>query len=1834
MAFIKKEAKNIPLKIESFRTLTMQGDSIKSQMIKSASEVNSARIGRLDLYEEAEDVLEHYKKLDFDIVDEMKKREGNLLWVRARAIDADVPNENGDFFSWEEIIKEREIQSDKNKKKMPAYKTFEGVPIYTNHENTDIQKAKGKVVFAELDEEEKCVYCTFYIDVDAYPDIAKMIQLGTITDVSMGCFPTGTPVMTSEGYKNIEDIHPSELLVDGNGDLTKIRNKQELHYKGPLTEIYIEGGPVIRCTPNHPLFKVKNDNNIKNKNFYNSMHLYQSENIDDINKNIKSDKIESIEAGDLQIGDFLVSPKEIKIDNDEIINKNKKLLEVCSDIENYLMRKISDIKTIDYDGMVYNFEVESDDHTYLTEGIIAKNCQVEFSYCSICGNKAEKESEWCFVPDTLISMGDGSEKKIKQVEIGEEVFTHLNQIKKVIKIYERDIDENILKIKTENCKQPLLITKNHPVFASINGDEFEFINAGELKNNYYVLNNNKNDLISQIEEIHYVGKVYNLEIEDDNSYIANGISVHNCNHLKERKGKRFSGVIDKGKRKGQRVNNELVYEDNHDLKFIELSIVSQGAFENCTVDAILDHNAVLKHANKLRVTASSLKEVIDKNINEITKKRLTASRLEILDYLDDSKNVLDKIDKFSSSVIHNSMQKTSNMNKHAFMNVLDTLNDVLNKIEAVIISLLSRKDNIDLAHVAKISKAMSDLQAVISDLIDDGIGTLADAVNLQQGGQQQAGQQQAGQQAPPQDYTQPGNVGRSMGMEQVNMQTQPVANIMGEEQISNVPFQFMPTLEPAGFEQQNQFASIDNKWIKISNNLQNTNVKLGSVMKNFNIDQIEKEEENLGGSYKMSQLNERVANALMNKISTVVEQPIIASRDNGKFKIVISDKENEEILGYYNGKPTEWQPSSLDSNDIDLIRENKIASVTQKLMDEFVDFVKTAAWNPVTPCDVQEEQVGAKREGNPKDVQEIQIGTKRSGNPKDVQEIQIGTKRSGNPKDVQEHQLQESSTEILGRSGNPEDVQEIQVGGVRKDIDNRVIEHKLQSRRSKASENKIASASLNVLACAVCDSGASPSEIIEAAEEIVEDEKYVEKIASYAGKYNQRLSDRERVEFGLDEPIAKNIKDSLFERIADILVEDEELTPSDIKAAFSSVISAPRESMKKAIGRLAKEQNINVRTSSVDKSREDLIKGAIYASLSDVNEDSLDRSHLKVALFAVAETAEETKATPEEIFEVINNIKNDKEALVILETERLPNSTASRIREKNRKEFWGKEDSVAGVKDIERALFASLADYAETMQSEQNKELPSHLIWQVTKKLASGGENAKILVEAAIEAKKSLNTPKLIKNSASLIDRTDTVREIRLSMDEIPEVDPSSEEFVETVRDYTIAFLQNKGYQVDPETFNFTKLIVNDKAREIVAIVQSSIVKEFDDEPFTMKEAPVEESGMGFAPSNFDETLITPMAMKQRKNRRDALVREAQAAPAAGGAPAAPPMGRGMGGEMGTAPMSGEDTAGPGLSSLMGGDDEAGGLMGEDEDLDNISSPGDIKPIGTICPACGSTNVDLAAGKGECSDCHTKFEVKISLDNIVIPDETEGQPKAKGKEEELGKGLGAELAPLGPEEGAMPGAAPAQAAGPGTGGAAAPAEGAAGMGGMPLAASIRWYGDATQFVKLAREKTNGLTDAQIYGPKPPGTVCVACGNKSVRRANSKFFCDKCGTIGKINVAESKKYDNKLIYTVSYLLPPMEKLSYKGNKNLKSKFVQFNDKERAAYNRYKDGEISLEELKKVSPRVYNKAKSMNEEKGFKDFKNKRKKIKYVELDPIDEGPGGAAYYVEKKMKANR
>ena len=93
------------------------------------------------------------------------------------------------------------------------------------------------------------------------------------------------------------------------------------------------------------------------------------------------------------------------------------------------------------------------------------------------------------------------------------------------------------------------------------------------------------------------------------------------------------------------------------------------------------------------------------------------------------------------------------------------------------------------------------------------------------------------------------------------------------------------------------------------------------------------------------------------------------------------------------------------------------------------------------------------------------------------------------------------------------------------------------------------------------------------------------------------------------------------------------------------------------------------------------------------------------------------------------------------------------------------------------------------------------------------------------------------------------------------------------------------------------------------------------------------------------------------------------------------------------------------------------------------------------------------------------------------------------------------------------------------------------MGMPPMMASVRWYTRPDVFVKTAALKQAGFTNEQIPGAKPAGFVCVLCGNTNVRRANSKYGCEACGTIGQIKLSESKVYDDdRVLSTVKVILP--------------------------------------------------------------------------------------------------
>lgn len=149
----------------------------------------------------------------------------------------------------------------------------------------------------------------------------------------------------------------------------------------------------------------------------------------------------------------------------------------------------------------------------------------------------------CFVAGTLV-MTDKGLKPIEEISLGDMVLTHKSRFRKVLKIGSK-ITDKVIEIIVGNNK--IYTTLNHPFYTKEKVNEkiswtevkdlditkhfvgryFELKDKIEIKKQIEWL-----DILSISEDKTKINSaVYNLEVEEDNSYTANSIIVHNCQNL-------------------------------------------------------------------------------------------------------------------------------------------------------------------------------------------------------------------------------------------------------------------------------------------------------------------------------------------------------------------------------------------------------------------------------------------------------------------------------------------------------------------------------------------------------------------------------------------------------------------------------------------------------------------------------------------------------------------------------------------------------------------------------------------------------------------------------------------------------------------------------------------------------------------------------------------------------------------------------------------------------------------------------------------------------------------------------------------------------------------------------------------------------------------------------------------------------------------------------------------------------------------------------------------------------------------------------------------------------
>jgi hypothetical protein len=1235
-----------------------------------------------------------------------------------------------------------------------------------------------------------------------------------------------------------------------------------------------------------------------------------------------------------------------------------------------------------------------------------------------------------------------------------------------------------------------------------------------------------------------------------------------CDCLKHYKGKKHP------------VTGEKVYEKNHGLKFIELSCVGDGAFDTCEIEELYDVDEILDAAMSLErranaicssiVLASALapenpaeRQRFESALREVSSAAQSAVRLaQAAGTLVGGQ--LMASEGASQNATVSAVLNALGIDPRSGLNILDLLNLALNFLEVAVINLFARKDNVDLTHVGKITKSMAELQNTMQDMIDDGVDTGSrnqQPINQQPINQGQIQSMPPGGGAPtspgvapqPADWVPAGSVGRMVGPMTLPMSMSGGIG-GGVVQASNEP----PMLVWASKDGSREVLASSrsaSRASSLSNRFTNNVIEFGQALiglkdslgvdantlaaihqNNPNVRAAAGRQTNIktnaptlagaGGNQPMDHFA-KIASEQRKKLAAAVSIDFKVEDSSGHRVVLSTDG---SISGYVNGIKAEWEPT-LSENQLQRMENGEGARVAADLLKEFAQTVKTAGWKPHTDSDVKEVELAKLRKGQDSDVKERELESMRSkpAGDKTLQEQLDGdyfSKRRGTDEDVKENLLDEKAGLYRRRVTDGDgDVKEVLLEDARKGNPEEVLEKQLEScreERGTAEAEFVMAAAKEAMGKAVISARVLPAEIVATASTLAKREDFAELIALASLGDTARKVEAKRRAFHkiASDLVAPEV--ALMHALGEAV--SKEITAADLAEAIRVATTMP-ETATEAVnatvaamrdGVMAEAAPVNVKIS-----REERLKAALA---SEAIEAPFNKNHLKAVISAMVMASEESNATPEEV--VASLIGLDGKTLTAKINEaRTPTATEARLTVRARREFWGKQ-RIASKDDVFESTLGWLADYAT------NFDFSTKAVVEAVAKLTAEPKVAAQLVAKAISAKEQGQRTAAIKVTE---EKCESIRFICLKED-LGGIDPKDQGFEDAFRQKAIEILTAQGFTVDPNTFSFTELNVTENG-DITALVQTRVAKTFKAEGGSEMIPPVVDDAAATVEPPPPTVVMSEAAKKARLARRQQILKRfAQMAP-----------GMGMASGMGTAPMApGIDATGGmgmaasdglGISALTVPTAAGGNPVEEPADTDAMPEPGKIHPIGTICPICGSDDVDLVNSEGKCNSCGTKFRVMQSIEIITIGDGTgDDAAKAKGTGvppvpntglgDDMGLGAATAPAPTAPDMG-MGGMTPGAAPAPGMGAMAN-----VGPAMYRIAATV----DADVYLRTAMPDFNRDTEKQL----PIGMVCPKCGNRHAQKIKNSTICYNCGNYAVTSLKANKTDPTKLDVSITWL----------------------------------------------------------------------------------------------------
>jgi hypothetical protein len=1194
-----------------------------------------------------------------------------------------------------------------------------------------------------------------------------------------------------------------------------------------------------------------------------------------------------------------------------------------------------------------------------------------------------------------------------------------------------------------------------------------------------------------------------------------------CDCLKKYKGRTHP---DQGKK---------VYEKNYDVKFIELSCVGDGAFESCEIQEIYDVDDVLDAAQNVEKKALEICSNIVLAHSGTPKAGIEKYQYEnFLRVAENTATTAIKLAQSAGTLVGGPLLAGQGANQNSTvsavlqglgidprsgLNILDLINLSLNFLEVAVMNMFARKDNVDLTHVGKITKSMADLQSTMQDMIDEGVDVGAGQNQPMNQGQLQQQQQQ--QQSNPlnanvglANYSPAGDVGRMI--EPMVSENEPVGGGVALAS-SNVHFvwasadgrrEVVASNNSAKSQPKNIALNMAEKLMvlkssinddsKIQNSINNVIRTANERNKTIKLNTPKNNEAEV--KYQMDHFA-KIAAEQRKKISAAVTIDFKVE-DNAGNRVVLST--DGTISGFTNNVKTEWTPL-LSEKQIEMMESGQGTRVAAELLKEYGGFVKTALI-PVKKRENQKEvELKETWRGEGYKENSLYEGLMKSHKPDaDVtrEEELAGSYYSDRRDTINIETDLGSKAGLYQNNVIDKDVKESLsklIMDVNKGVDERTFEEKIRACHvhGSAHPHEVMSATVKALAKAVVAAMETPAQILRTAQMLAKEPALPELVGTAAMGNDARAGQEEKQNFFGQNQATDDSVTAILKQLGSAVTA--EITAADLAEALA-VAAEESEITKEGVQRLAEllmgQAAVPGEGLDVDAtpSKNEELKSALMAAV-DSDDKLPSKEDIKSAISAMAMSSEETGTTPDEVVDVVASMSRDQLIKAITKA-KTDTATDARLRSRARREFWGVK--TASTKDISTNVVGWLADYST------NFNIGTRSIVSAAKKFVADPDIAERLLIKAIEAKKNSEAGMKVTQ-----DKSETMR-FMCTIDDLDGANPSDENFDESFKQKAIQVLTDRGYNVDPGTFSFTDLCVFEDGR-VEASVSTRSTKTFDVDG-SHAEAPM--GAVDIAVVESPEIMTEGARLSRTRLRNEVLAKYAQVAPGMG-------MGGGMGAPMGGAPMgdmppapAGNDM---GVSALTGGAPDAAGA-----DMDAISEPGEKKPWGSVCPVCGSDDVNIAESNADCQSCGSTYKI---LQSIELISEGKGAGSAGlGEEEGLG---GAGLGEEGLGGATAPAPAPAAAPAPGMGGGnMAPMASAKSM--FRLATTI----DADVYLKTASADFDRTTAQKL----PIGMVCPKCGDRNAHKVKSSTFCYECGTYSKTEVKANKKNPSLLDASITWI----------------------------------------------------------------------------------------------------